>query len=95
MTSPFGQCAVCGCTDARGLCTTRLSRGDIVVVCGTHELMHRRAERKAESVRELRSMMRDRRETKRRLPIPDELGARLIEAFGTPSERRASGERRR
>lgn len=95
MQSSFGKCVVCGHADARALCTTRLSRGDIVVVCGTHELMYRRADRKAETASELRQMMRERRETRRRIPIPDELGARLIEAFGTPRERRASGERRR
>jgi hypothetical protein len=90
-----GKCVVCGETDSRALCTTRLSRGDIVVVCGTHELMHRREERKAETERELRAMLRDRRDSHRRRPIPDELGARLIEAFSAPSDRRASGERRR
>ena len=91
----LGKCVVCGETDARALCTTRLSRGDIVVVCGSHELMHRRAARKAETQAELRAMLRDRRESRRRQPIPDELGARLIEAFSAPSERRASGDRRR
>jgi hypothetical protein len=57
--------------------------------------MHRRADRKAETVTDLRSMMRDRRGTRRRHPIPDELGARLIEAFSTPTERRAANDRRR
>jgi hypothetical protein len=96
MTEKLGSCAVCGENDERALCTTRLSRGDIVVVCGTHELMHRRAERKADTASELRAMLRDRREPRtRRRPIPDELGARLIEAFSTSSNRRAVGERRR
>jgi urease accessory protein UreF len=95
MPEQLGKCVVCGHADARALCTTRLSRGDIVVVCGTHELMYRRAERKAETASELRSMLRDRRETRRRRPIPDELGARLIEAFSVSSNRRAVGERRR
>ena len=95
MVSGLGKCVVCGESDARALCTTRLSRGDVVVVCGTHELMHRRSERKAESAAELRAMLRDRRESRRRRPIPDELGARLIEAFSSQSERRAAGERRR
>jgi hypothetical protein len=89
------KCVVCGEIDARALSTTRLSRGDIVVVCGTHELMHRRAARKADTATELRSMLRNRRDTKRRQPIPDELGARLIEAFSMSSDRRAAGERRR
>ena len=95
MPEQLGNCVVCGEMDARALCTTRLSRGDVVVVCGTHELMHRRAERKAETAGELRAMLRDRRETRRRRPIPDELGARLIEAFSASSERRAVGDRRR
>jgi urease accessory protein UreF len=95
MTEKLDSCVVCGETDARALCTTRLSRGDIAVVCGTHELMHQRSQRKAENALELRRMLRDRRETKRRRPIPDELGARLIEAFSTSSNRRAVGERRR
>lgn len=86
---------VCGQADARALCTTRLSRGDIVVVCGTHELMYRRAERKAETAADLKAMLKNRRETRRRMPIPDELGARLIEAFSVSSDRRAVGERRR
>ncbi len=95
MPEQLGKCVVCGQADARALCTTRLSRGDLVVVCGTHELMYRRAERKVETAGELRTMLRDRRESRRRLPIPDELGARLIEAFSTPSDRRAVGDRRR
>jgi hypothetical protein len=95
MSSSLGKCVVCGQADARALCTTRLSRGDVVVVCGTHELMHRREARPAETASELRAMLRNRRESRRRMPIPDELGARLIEAFSTPSERRASGDRRR
>jgi hypothetical protein len=88
------RCVVCGQADERALCTTRLSRGDVVVVCGTHELMHRRAPRKAETASALRAMLRDRRDGRRRQPIPDELGARLIEAFSAPSNRRASGDRR-
>jgi hypothetical protein len=87
-------CVVCGHTDERALVTTRLARGEVVVVCGTHELMHRRSKRKAQSTRELKAMLRDRRDTKRRHPIPDELGARLIDAFSTSVERRASGDRR-
>jgi hypothetical protein len=95
MTSRLGKCVVCGLSDERALSTTRLLRGEVVVVCGTHELMHRRRERPAANVAELRAALRDRRETRRRRPIPDELGARLIEAFSAPSERRASGDRRR
>ncbi len=88
------RCVVCGHADQRALETTRLARGEIVVVCGTHALMHERSERKADSARELRAMLRERRESSRRQPIPDELGARLIEAFSRPSNRRASNDRR-
>jgi len=96
MTEKLGSCAVCGENDERALCTTRLSRGDIVVVCGTHELMHRRSERKASTPTELKTMLRDRRKARvRRQPIPDELEARLIDAFSASSNRRAVGERRR
>jgi hypothetical protein len=95
MANQLGKCVVCGLSDERALTTTRLSRGDVVVVCGTHELMHRREPRKAETEAELRAALRDRRESLRRRPIPDELGARLIEAFSSPSERRASNDRRR
>jgi hypothetical protein len=89
------RCVVCGLSDARALVTTRLTRGELVAVCGTHELMHRRAEGQASSVRELKAMLRDRRDTSRRMPIPDELGARLIDAFSAPQERRAATDRRR
>jgi hypothetical protein len=88
-------CVVCGFSDERALVSTRLARGEVVTVCGTHGLMHERSERKAGSTAELRAMLRDRRESPRRLPIPDELGARLIEAFSTSSERRAGDRRAR
>jgi hypothetical protein len=91
----FGRCVVCGCADARGLTTTRLSRGEVVIVCGTHELVHRRASRRAESVAELRGLCRERRESTRRRASRDELAARLSEAFAVPSNRRRSPERRR
>jgi hypothetical protein len=49
-----------------------------------------------ETASELRTLLRDRREPRtRRRPIPDELGARLIEAFSASSNRRAASERRR
>ena len=87
------RCAICGQTDARALCTTRLSSGDVVVVCGTHELMHRRSRKVAANVSELGELVRDRRSTERRHDDIDELGAQLSAAFR--SERRASGDRRR
>jgi len=87
-------CVVCGQADERALCTTRLGAGAQVVVCGTHELMHRRAQRKAETASELASMLSNRRETRRRHRTPDELGARLTEAFSGRPERRVVGDRR-
>jgi hypothetical protein len=86
------KCAICGQADLRALSTTRLARGEVVVVCGTHELMHRRSGRTAESLSDLQAMVRDRREARRRYPIADELGARLMEAFST--NRRSDGDRR-
>jgi len=56
--------------------------------------MHRRATRRAESVAELRGMIRERRETSRRHVAGDELAARLSEAFSVPSDRRARERRR-
>lgn len=87
-------CAVCGDTDVRALTTTRLASGDVLVVCGTHELMHRRASKVARSFEELRDLVRERRgRRERRRPRADELGAALDSAFR--DERRAAGERRR
>ena len=56
-------------------------------------MMHQRIGFAAAKPSELRAMLRDRRETTRRLPIPDELGARLIDAFSTQSERRGRDRR--
>lgn len=75
-------CVVCGSTDARGLCTTRLAGGEEIVVCGTHELMHRRSRALARSAAELGALVSDRRmRDERRRDEPDELGARLVAAF--------------
>ena len=54
-------CAVCGTADARLLATTTLEDGARVTVCGSHKVAHRRAERVARSVDELRMMLCDRR----------------------------------
>ena len=54
-------CAVCGATDARMLSTTTLEDGVRVTVCGSHKVAHRRAERMARSVDELRLLLCDRR----------------------------------
>lgn len=76
------SCIVCGSTDERGLCTTRLAGGEEVVVCGTHELMHRRSRALATSPGELRIIVSERRlRNERRHEQPDELGGRLVAAF--------------
>lgn len=88
-------CAVCGDRDARALLATHLSGGEPVTVCGTHDLMHRRAERPARSLAELREMVMDRRRTPDRRgshPELDELGSQLARAFAP--ERRAEADRR-
>jgi hypothetical protein len=90
----LGPCVVCGERDARQLATTRLAGGDVVTVCGSHELMHRRADASATSIAEQRSMLGERREDRsRRHVTTDELGAQLAEAFTV--DRRAIRERRR
>ena len=93
MSELCGRCVVCGCADGRGLTTTRLARGEVVIVCGTHELIHRRASKRADSVAELRALVRDRRETSRRKLAGDELAGRLSEAFAVPSNRRVRERR--
>jgi hypothetical protein len=59
------SCCVCGGTDARTLSTTTLEAGARVTVCGSHKVAHRRAERIARSVDELRMLVSDRRVAKR------------------------------
>ena len=54
-------CAVCGAADQRMLSTTTLEDGRRVTVCGSHKVAHRRAERLATSIDELRLMLCDRR----------------------------------
>jgi hypothetical protein len=54
-------CVVCGATDARVLSTTTLEDGARVMVCGSHKVAHRRAERIASTVDDLRMMLCDRR----------------------------------
>ena len=58
-----GGCAVCGTTDARMLAFTRLEDGTRIVVCGSHKAAHRRSEKMARSIDELRSMIGERRKT--------------------------------
>ena len=92
------RCVVCGHTDVRALATVRLSGGANVIVCGTHELMHRRLRQSMRTVDEMRRAMSERRRAsglgERRDGMPcDELGAQLTAAFA--GERRAGSERRR
>lgn len=54
-------CAVCGGSDARTLSYTRLEDGTRITVCGSHKVAHRRSERMARSIDELRTMLGDRR----------------------------------
>ena len=93
MKSSPKSCVVCSVNDARGLSTTRLSTGEVVTVCGLHELMHRRSSRTASSIAELKTLTKERRRSvdRRSLQI-DELGAQLSEAFA--EDKRASGDRR-
>lgn len=78
-----GCCAVCRMRDARGLVMVDLESGVRVTLCGTHDLMHRRAGAHARSIEELRTMFKDRRGTDRRAfkGEIDELAARLDAAF--------------
>ncbi|MDB4997811.1 MAG: hypothetical protein JWM74_5243 [Myxococcaceae bacterium] len=92
----LGPCVVCGERDARQLTTTPLAGGEVVTVCGSHELMHRRATAAASSIAEMRAMLGDRREPReRRFEMTDELGAQLADAFTFTSDRRSIRERRR
>jgi hypothetical protein len=87
-------CVVCALADARALVEVQLANGERVVLCGTHELVHRRAGAKAASVHALREMVGERRARSRRERLPcDELGAMLTAGFA--GERRAGGDRRR
>lgn len=91
--SPVRSCHVCGLKDARGLVTVALRSKEEVTLCGTHELMLRRAGG-AERVAEVKGALADRRDTVRRGPAgDDELAERLQAAFAPDRrrvERRAS-----
>jgi hypothetical protein len=85
---------VCGTRDARALVMVDLKSGVRVSLCGTHDLMHRRAGAAARSVEELRTAFKDRRGTDRRAyqGEVDELAQSLDAAFMKDrrgSERRA------
>jgi hypothetical protein len=88
-----GACAVCGTRDARALVSVALAGGAEATLCGSHELMHRRARGRSRTVAELRASFGERRSVKRRgdgLEV-DELAERLSAAFTT--ERRVSERR--
>ncbi len=94
----FGSCCVCRENDSRALTTTRLANGEVAIVCGTHELMHRRqteASGAARSESELRAGLRQRRSSPRRGEGGDELGLKLSEAFASTDRRRTGTDRRR
>jgi hypothetical protein len=54
-------CVVCSSRDARTLSSTRLADGTSVTVCGSHKIAHRKSERLAGSIDELRVMLGERR----------------------------------
>ena len=67
--------------DARGLVEVELANGR-ATLCGSHDLMHRRAGRKARTAAELRAAFAERRSTKRRADGGvDELAESLASAF--------------
>ncbi len=88
-----GRCAVCGITDSRALVTVDLPGGTRAILCGTHELMHRRAGAMARTLHELQISLADRRESDRRGGPGeiDELAEQLTAAF--TRERRGTDRR--
>lgn len=93
--TPSGNqaCVVCSQKDARTLSKASLKDGSSVILCGSHELAYKRHGVKAKTTSELKKWLADRRDSERRLPEVDELGAQLTAAFS--SERRGGGDRRR
>jgi hypothetical protein len=89
----FGPCSVCGLRDARALVMVDLKSGVRVTLCGTHDLMHRRAGGAARTVAELRAAFAERRGTDRRdyRGEVDELAKSLSDAF--TRERRGTERR--
>jgi hypothetical protein len=83
---------VCGASDARTLVDVVLMGGARAILCGSHELMHRRSPVQARSGAQLREMLRDRRGRRDRRSEGDELGAALAAAF---SGEKRDGDRRR
>lgn len=89
---PENGCVVCGIKDVRVLAKTRLSTGEVVTVCGSHELAHLRADAPAATVEELRALVGDRRTERERRAEADELALHLHLAFA--GDRRVRTERR-
>jgi hypothetical protein len=88
-----GPCAVCGMNDARALVAVDLTGGERATLCGSHDLMHRRAGSPATSVAALRTLFANRRGTERRGTNGDvdELAEALSAAFCR--DRRSSARR--
>jgi hypothetical protein len=96
-------CCVCGLRDARALLDVELGGGPggrssgagaRVVLCGSHDLAHRRLGAPATSAAELRALLADRRRDDRRdhgTEEVDELAASLASAF---TRERRGAERR-
>lgn len=77
-----GTCAVCGSRDARLLMMVELPSGIGVTLCGSHALMHSRADEPCRTVAELRVRLSERRDVDRRSRGEgDELAERLSAAF--------------
>ncbi len=83
---------MCDIGDERALVNVELAGGGHVTLCGSHALMHRRADVRPASESELRALLRDRRDRPDRREDGDELGEALAAAFGR--ERRAADRRR-
>jgi hypothetical protein len=88
-----GPCAVCGMADQRALLGVVLSGGEVISLCGSHELMHRRDGARSSTLVELRAAYANRRGGERRGGPGeiDELAEALTAAF--TRDRRASPRR--
>jgi len=80
-------------SDARGLVGVDLTGGEKATLCGSHDLMHRRAGAPAATVADLRALFGDRRAAERRggKGEVDELAEALSAAFCR--DRRSSARR--
>lgn len=90
--SSHGACVVCGTKDARVLVMVELRSGEAATLCGSHAVMHARANGPCATVEELRALLTDRRSLERRATGEgDELAERLSSAF--LRDRRATARR--